>query len=58
MSTQRSLRDGAFRTIADGGVVVTAGLAAVFRPRLAARFLSVGRRREDHRYGAHPRQVI
>ncbi|CAM9943239.1 unnamed protein product, partial [Hapterophycus canaliculatus] len=58
ISAQRAFRDGAFRGVADGGVVVTAGISAVFRPRLAARFLALGRRREDHRYGEHPRQVI
>eukprot|EP00904_Undaria_pinnatifida_P006577 jgi/Undpi1/3049/HiC_scaffold_15.g06425.m1 len=58
LSTQRSFRDGCFQVVADVGVMFTAGLAAVMRPRLAARFLAIGRQREDHRYGAHPRQVI
>ncbi|CAM9496361.1 unnamed protein product [Ectocarpus fasciculatus] len=58
VSAQRSFRDGAFRSVSDGGVAVAAGVSAVLRPGLAARFLSVGRRREDHRYGGHPRQVI
>ncbi|CAM9169542.1 unnamed protein product [Ectocarpus sp. 4 AP-2014] len=58
VSAQRSFRDGAFRAVSDGGVAVAAGVSAVFRPGLAARFLSAGRRREDHKYGGHPRQVI
>ncbi|CAM9204143.1 unnamed protein product [Ectocarpus sp. 12 AP-2014] len=58
VSAQRSFRDGAFRAVSDGGVAVAAGVSAVFRPGLAARFLSAGRRREDHRYGGHSRQVI
>lgn len=57
ISAQRSFRDGAFRTVSDYGVAVGAGVSAVLRPRLAARFLSVGRQREDYRYGPHPRQV-
>lgn len=57
LSLQRSFRDGAFRTVADGGVVVTAGVTAILRPSLAARFLTVSRRKEEHRYGPHPRQV-
>lgn len=57
ISAQRSFRDGAFRAVSDYGVAVAAGVSAVFQPRLAARFLAVGRQREDYRYGAHPRQV-
>lgn len=56
-SAQRSFRDGAFRAVSDYGVAVGAGVSAVFRPGLAARFLAVGRQREDYRYGSHPRQV-
>lgn len=58
VSAQRSFRDGAFRAVSDGGVAVAAGVSAVSRPRLAARFLSVGMRKENHRYGEHPRQVL
>lgn len=57
ISAQRAFRDGAFRGVADGGVLVTAGVSAIFHPRLAARFLALSRRRENHRYGVHPRQV-
>lgn len=58
VSWQRSIRDGAFRKVADGGVIVTAGVTAVLKPRLAARFVTVSRQKENHRYGAHPRQVV
>ncbi|CAM9266415.1 unnamed protein product [Scytosiphon promiscuus] len=58
ISAQRAFRDGAFRGVADGGVVITAGISAVFHPRLAARFVALSRRREDHKYGQHPRQVL
>ena len=58
VSWQRSIRDGAFRKVADGGVMVTAGVTAVLKPRLAARFVTVSRQKEDHRYGPHPRQVM
>eukprot|EP00752_Nemacystus_decipiens_P010065 g8969.t1 len=58
ISAQRSFRDGAFRTFSDYGVAVGAGVSAVFRPKLASRFLAVGRQREDYRYGPHPRQII
>eukprot|EP00903_Cladosiphon_okamuranus_P014866 g13765.t1 len=55
---QRSFRDSAFRAVSDYGVAVGAGFSAVFRPRHAARFLAVGREREDYRYGPHPRQIL
>lgn len=57
MPWQRGFRDGAFRQVVDGGVTLTAGVTAVGNPNLAARFLSVSKKIENHRYGLHPRQV-
>lgn len=58
LSWQRGFRDGgAFRSLADGGVVLTAGVMAVLKPRVAARFVAVSLQKKDHRYGPHPRQV-
>lgn len=58
LSWQRVFRDGgAFRVVADGGVILTAGVTAVLKPRLAARFVAVSLQKRKYRYGPHPRQV-
>ncbi|CAM9625020.1 unnamed protein product [Choristocarpus tenellus] len=59
LSMQRGFRDGgSFRSIADGGAMTAAFAASLTHPMLLLRFLALGKCREDHRYGPHPRQVI